>query len=195
MAGCIACQLPAELAGSIAVYSAAAGSGGGADDAAAGDADVHPGDADVAGDLDSGIAAAAGRVKQRGAAEFVARMSDALRDKDGAAGVSIGPGLGAAGGAPGRTVSPAWLSAVAATLGAPSSGCVLVASSGELIAAGTAAGMLALAVPRKMAGAASYPTAAAKFECGFGPGAATWRKASAVWATRCAAASAHRQHC
>lgn len=67
----------------------------------------------------------------------------------------------------------ALLAAVAATLDVPASRCLVIASSSDLINAATAAGMVAIAMPRKMAYSASYPAAAAKFE-GFGPGAATF---------------------
>lgn len=66
-----------------------------------------------------------------------------------------------------------WLAAVAATLGAPVPRCVVVASSGALVSAAAQAGMVAVAMPRRGALAASYPDAAAKFE-GWGPGYATW---------------------
>jgi len=40
--------------------------------------------------------------------------------------------------------------------------------------------MVAVAIPRKLAYAASYPAAAAKFE-GLGAGYATWQKLSSLW--------------
>lgn len=89
------------------------------------------------------------------------------------------PALVVAVGTP-KTTSAAWLAAVAATLGVPASSCITVASSSDLINAAVAAGMLPVAVPRKMAYAASYPAAAAKFEA-FGPGYATWQKLVGVW--------------
>ncbi|GBF91601.1 hypothetical protein Rsub_04341 [Raphidocelis subcapitata] len=70
-------------------------------------------------------------------------------------------------------VPPEWLAAVAATLGVPAARCIVVGSSGALVSAAAAAGMVAVALPRQAALAASYPDAAAKFE-GWGPGYATW---------------------
>jgi beta-phosphoglucomutase-like phosphatase (HAD superfamily) len=77
-------------------------------------------------------------------------------------------------------ISPQWLAAVAATLGVPISSCLTVASSNDLVNAASAAGMVAVAIPRKLAYAASYPAAAAKFE-GLGAGYATWQKLSSLW--------------
>jgi beta-phosphoglucomutase-like phosphatase (HAD superfamily) len=64
---------------------------------------------------------------------------------------------------------------VAAILDVPVSRCIAVASSSDIINAAAAAGMVPVALPRKMAYAASYPAAAAKFEC-WGPGAATFNR-------------------
>jgi beta-phosphoglucomutase-like phosphatase (HAD superfamily) len=66
----------------------------------------------------------------------------------------------------------ALLAAIAATLDVPASRCIAIAASSDLINAAAAAGMVPVAIPRRMAFSASYPAAAAKFE-GFGPGAAT----------------------
>lgn len=71
--------------------------------------------------------------------------------------------------------STALLAAVAATLDVPASRCLAIASSSDIINAAAATGMVAIAVPRKMAYAASYPRAAAKFEA-FGPGYATFAR-------------------
>jgi hypothetical protein len=54
-----------------------------------------------------------------------------------------------------------------------------IASSSDLINAAAAAGMVAVAIPRKTAYSASYPAAAAKFE-GFGPGYATFGRLQAL---------------
>lgn len=81
------------------------------------------------------------------------------------------------------SASAAWLAAVAATLCDSPRAAVLLASSADLVAAGAAAGMVAVAVPRKMAYAASYPAAAAKFEA-LGPGYATWQKLCSLYSAR-----------
>lgn len=73
----------------------------------------------------------------------------------------------------------ALLAAVAATLDVPAARCMTIASSSELINAAAAAGMVPVAIPRKMAYSASYPAAVAKFE-GFGPGAATFNRLQAL---------------
>jgi beta-phosphoglucomutase-like phosphatase (HAD superfamily) len=78
---------------------------------------------------------------------------------------------------------------VAATLDVPSSRCLAIAASSDLVNAAAAAGMVPVAVPRKMAGAASYPAAAAKFD-GFGPGGgATWNRLAALLPADAAAAA------
>ncbi|KAF8057897.1 hypothetical protein HT031_005843 [Scenedesmus sp. PABB004] len=145
--GCILRQLPPDVAAAATVYSAAP-------QEQQGDRD---GDGGGAGSLDSRVAAA----KQRGAQEFVAAMSSALPGGK-AAGVPLGVAGLAAGSSP--AASPAWLAAVAATLGVPVRDTVVVASGGALVSAAAAAGMVAVAVPRSMAAAATYPGAAARFE-------------------------------
>jgi beta-phosphoglucomutase-like phosphatase (HAD superfamily) len=72
-----------------------------------------------------------------------------------------------------QAANTALLAAVAATLDVPARCCMVIASSNDLVNAAAAAGMVAVAIPRKMAYSASYPAAVAKFE-GFGPGYATF---------------------
>ena len=81
-------------------------------------------------------------------------------------------------GAGAKRVSAAWLAAVAATLGVPAARCLVLASSGSLVAAAREAGMVPIAIPRQGAAWAAYDAAAAKFE-GFGPGYATWPRLKA----------------
>ncbi|KAF6266342.1 hypothetical protein COO60DRAFT_447975 [Scenedesmus sp. NREL 46B-D3] len=184
VASCLLKQLPADLAAAVRVYSSPAHSRpdeGEAAGAAAGDAGAQGqlGRGSSAGSLEASMAAAATRVKQQGAQEFVQRMATALEGKQAGVQVGLDMSLLQAGG-PKPAASAAWLAAVAATLGVPAASCVAVGSSSSLINAAAAAGIPAVAVPRKMAYAASYPAAAAKFES-FGPGYATWQKLCGVW--------------
>jgi hypothetical protein len=98
VAGCLLKQLPADLAAAVRVYSSPAHSRpddaeelDAADAAAAGaaGADGQSGSGSSSGgSLESSMAAAATRVKQQGAQEFVQRMATALEGKQ--AGVQVG---------------------------------------------------------------------------------------------------------
>lgn len=72
-----------------------------------------------------------------------------------------------------RTVTAEFLAAVAASLGVRLAACLLVASSIGVVQAGSGAGIVTVAVPRRMALQGTFPGTAAKFE-GYGPGCATW---------------------
>jgi hypothetical protein len=96
VASCLLKQLPADLAAAVRVYSSPAHSRpddteelDAADAAAAGAADGQLGSGSSSGgSLESSMAAAATRVKQQGAQEFVQRMATALEGKQ--AGVTVG---------------------------------------------------------------------------------------------------------
>jgi hypothetical protein len=165
LGSCLA-HLGPDLAPSLRVYTAGlyreAEGGEGGEEGAEG--------AEGGGGLD--FRAAAARVQQRAAEEFVQRMGQ------GGGAVPVGlharlKNLGA------RGVSAEWLVAVATTLSVPAARCLCVASSGSLVAAAAQAGMAAVAVPRQGALSATYEAAAAKFE-GYGPGYATWPRLRAV---------------
>lgn len=72
-----------------------------------------------------------------------------------------------------RIVSAEFLAALAAALGVRMANCLLLASSLGVAQAGCTAGMLTIAIPRKMALQGSFPGVAAKMD-GYGTGAATW---------------------
>jgi hypothetical protein len=95
VAGCLLQQLPADLAAAVRVYSSPAHSrpdeeeSDAADAAAAGDALGADGQGSSGEtSLEASMAAAATRVKQQGAQEFVQRMATALEGKQ--AGVQVG---------------------------------------------------------------------------------------------------------
>jgi len=127
--------------------------------------------------------AAAARVQQRAAEDFLQRLDQGA--PKGAARVSLDARLQ---NPAARGLSAEWLAAVAATLGVPAARCLCVASSGSVVTAAAQAGMTAVAMPRQGALAATYEAAAAKFE-GFGPGYATWARLKAVMPPPPAAAS------
>ncbi|KAL6748685.1 hypothetical protein V8C86DRAFT_1123586 [Haematococcus lacustris] len=115
-----------------------------------------------------------GQAKQEQARQFVTEMG-----KEGAAGggpFAVDPTLLAAG-AP--RMSPEWLAAVAATLGLPMSRCAMLASSSSVTEVAAAAGMLAVAVPRKLAERGMFSGAKAKFP-GYESGEATFGRLKAL---------------
>jgi beta-phosphoglucomutase-like phosphatase (HAD superfamily) len=88
-----------------------------------------------------------------------------------------------------QAANRALMAAVAATLDVPASRCLALASSSDLVNSAAAAGMVAVAIPRKMAYSASYPAAVAKFE-GFGPGYATFGRLQSLLQATAAAPTA-----
>lgn len=170
-------QLPPDVAAQARVYSTSMGRQPVGEDADGLEETGGLGGSSGSSSLEASLSAAATRMKQKGAQEFVERLSAALAGKDAAVQVQIDPLLQQAGSTQSATV--ALLAAVAATLDVPAARCMTIASSSELINAAAAAGMVPVAIPRKMAYSASYPAAAAKFE-GFGPGAATFNRLQAL---------------
>lgn len=131
--------------------------------------------------LEQTLAAATAAAKQAGAAQFVQLMQQEAALKGVRSQVGLAPHL-----QPGHStpaVTPAWLAAVAQLLQTPIDRCIVAAANGPTVRAAAAAGAVAVAVPRKLAYAAAYPEARAKFE-GFGPGYATWGRLASLMPVR-----------
>lgn len=77
------------------------------------------------------------------------------------------------------SISRAWMEAVAMMLSVPAAQCLVLAANGSTIQAAAGAGMVAVAVPRRLAAAATFPGAKAKFE-GYGPGLCTWKRLASL---------------
>lgn len=91
-------QLPPELASAARVYSTSMCRQPVLDDDDAAAAAAAGADSGVGSSLEASLSAAATRMKQKGAQEFVERLSAALAGKESAVQVHIGPMLQQAGG-------------------------------------------------------------------------------------------------
>ncbi|GAX78053.1 hypothetical protein CEUSTIGMA_g5495.t1 [Chlamydomonas eustigma] len=130
-------------------------------------------------DLGALLSAAAAKEKAKSAAEFVSAMqqtgTDGTNIKDSA--IVLDQSLTTRSNR--RAVTPELIAALAATLGVRISKSILIAANLGVTQAGCSAGLMTVAVPRKLALQGTYPGVVAKVE-GYGAGYATWNRLSSM---------------